>query len=319
MGKQDLVQKIKKLKEEKHALIVAHYYVEDDIQAIADYVGDSYYLSKVCMEQEEQLIIFCGVAFMGESAKILNPEKNIIMPSKEADCPMAHMVTIEKIEQIRSQYEDLAVVCYINSSAEIKAHADVIVTSSNAYHIVSKLKEKNIFFIPDQHLGRYLAPQLPDKNFIFNDGFCHVHTSMTRQALLEEIQKHSKAEVLVHPECASEIVSLADYVGSTAGIIKYATESEQDEFIIATEIGVLYELKKRNPNKQFYTTSSKPVCMDMKQITLEKVYEALKLANSSTMDTEIMSKHKVEYGVQVKENIARKAKHALIKMHELGE
>lgn len=318
MDKQELIQAIKQLKEEKHALIVAHYYVEGEVQEVADYVGDSYYLSKICKEREESLIIFCGVAFMGESAKILNPEKCIIMPNKYSDCPMAHMIEVKKINQIKKKYEDLAVVCYINSSAKIKAYADVIVTSSNAYHIVSKLKEKNIFFIPDEHLGRYLAKQLPDKHFIFNDGFCHVHTSITKKALEEKINEHPLAEVLVHPECPSEIVKSADYVGSTAGIIKYATASEKKEFIICTESGVLHELKKRNPDKQFFTVGEKSVCPNMKRITLQNVYDALKNADD-VMKGNLEVSGSVTKGVQVEENIARKAKHALIRMHELGE
>ena len=179
----NVVNQIKALKEEKNALIVAHYYVDDAVQEIADYVGDSYYLSKICMERAEELIIFCGVRFMGESAKILNPQKRVIMAEKHADCPMAHMIEIQKIKEVRNTYEDLAVVCYINSTAEIKAEADVIVTSANALDIVSKLTERNIFFIPDEYLGRYIANKLPEKNFIFNNGFCHVHTSITTEAL----------------------------------------------------------------------------------------------------------------------------------------
>ena len=226
------------------------------------------------------------------------------MANKRADCPMAHMIEVDKIEEMRAKYEDLAVVCYINSTAEIKAHADVIVTSSNAYHIVSKLKEKNIFFIPDEHLGRYLARKLPEKHFIFNDGFCHVHTSITKSALEEAISKQPEAKVLVHPECPLEIVDMADYVGSTSGIIQYATSSTASKFIICTEMGIAYELKKKNPNKQFYFVGHRQFCPNMKRITLEDIYEALKNADE---------------GVQVEENIARKAKHALMKMHELGE
>ncbi len=310
MNKQKLVEMIRQLKQTKQALIVAHYYVTDEVQDVADYIGDSYYLSKICMQRKEQLIVFCGVAFMGESAKILNPEKCIMMPNEKADCPMAHMIEIEKIQQIRQQYEDLAVVCYINSSAEIKALSDVIVTSANAYHIVNRLKEKNIFFIPDEHLGRYLAKQLPDKHFIFNDGFCHVHTNITQKELEAEMKKHPQAKVLVHPECPQEITQLADYIGSTSDIIRYATESESREFIIATEIGVFHELKKRNPDKTFYTIGKDFICPNMKRITLEDVYETLKSINETTDASK---------GIQVDNQIACSAKQALIRMHELGE
>lgn len=304
MEKQDLIKEITGLKKEKKALIVAHYYVNDEVQAIADFVGDSYYLSKICMQQEEDLIIFCGVKFMGESAKILNMEKSIIMAETSADCPMAHMIESDKIEAVRAQYKDLSVVCYINSTAEIKAYADVIVTSSNAYDIVKKLPQKNIFFIPDEHLGRYIAGKLPEKQFIFNDGFCHVHTSITKENLEKAIKLQPEAEVLVHPECPLEVVELAHYVGSTSGIIHYATQSECNKFIICTEMGILYELKQKNPNKKFYSVGHRQFCPNMKRITLEHVYKALL--------------HE-EGRIEVEENIARKAKHALSKMHELGD
>lgn len=304
MEKEDLIEEITRLKKEKKALIIAHYYVNDEVQAIADFVGDSYYLSKICMKQEETLIIFCGVKFMGESAKILNPEKSIIMAETSADCPMAHMIESDKIEAVRAQYKDLAVVCYINSTAEIKAHADVIVTSSNAYEIVKKLPQRNIFFIPDEHLGRYIASKLPEKHFIFNNGFCHVHTSITKENLEKAMLLQPEAEVLVHPECSLEVVELAHYVGSTSGIISYATQSECNKFIICTEMGILYELKQKNPNKIFYSVGHRQFCPNMKRITLKHVYEAL-------LHEEGM--------IQVEENIVRKAKHALSKMHELGD
>lgn len=300
----DQIEQIKALKKQKKALIVAHYYVDDAVQELADDVGDSYYLSKVCMERPEEIIIFCGVEFMGESAKILNPHKKIIMANAYADCPMAHMVEIERIREIRSQYEDVAVVCYINSTAAIKAEADVIVTSSNALDIVKQLPQKNIFFIPDEHLGRYIADQLPEKHFIFNEGFCHVHTSITIESLKKAISMQPKAEVLVHPECPKAITALADYVGSTSGIIEYATKSAAKQFIIGTEMGILYELKKKNPDKRFYAVGHRQFCPNMKRISLQDVYHAL-----DTLENE----------VRVDSEIARKAKDALVKMHELAK
>ena len=171
----DLQNRIKQLKQEKNAVILAHYYVHDEVQEIADYIGDSFYLSKVATKTDADTIVFCGVSFMGESAKILNPEKTVLMPDETADCPMAHMADIDHIEELRKEYPDLAVVCYINSTAELKCHADVCVTSSNAIRIVKALPNKNIFFIPDENLGRFVAKQVPEKNFIFNDGYCHVH------------------------------------------------------------------------------------------------------------------------------------------------
>lgn len=303
METQDLIRKIKRLKEEKNALIVAHFYVDESIQAIADYVGDSYYLSKVCLERPEQLIIFCGVRFMGESAKIMNPNKKVIMAEPLADCPMAHMIEIEKIEEVRKQTEDLAVVCYINSTAEVKAHADVCVTSSNAYEIVKKLPQKNIFFVPDEHLGRYIAAHLPEKHFIFNDGFCHVHTSITAENVLKAKEMQPKAKILVHPECKEDVVKLADYVGSTAGIINFATKDKSDAFIICTEMGILYKLKEANPNKKFYSVGHRQFCPNMKRINLENLCEALE---------------KEENLVEVDPEISRKAEGALLKMHQLA-
>lgn len=267
----DLLNKIDQLKKEKGAVILAHYYVNDEIQAMADYVGDSYYLSKIAVTVPEKVIVFCGVTFMGESAKILSPEKTIIMPDLLADCPMAHMASVEKIEEIREKYDDLAVVCYINSTAEIKKYVDVCVTSSNAIKIVKALPQKNIYFVPDENLGRYIARQVPEKNFIFNDGFCHVHDEIMKDEVEDAKEAHPKAKVLVHPECTLDVIDLADYVGSTSGIIDYATESEAGEFIICTEIGILYQLKKKNPNKKFYTANSNQVCPNMKRINLEKV------------------------------------------------
>ncbi|MGV8906745.1 MAG: quinolinate synthase NadA [Acetobacterium sp.] len=272
---EDLANKIKRLKKKNDAVILAHYYVNDEVQAIADYVGDSYYLSKMAVTVPEKLIIFCGVTFMGESAKILSPQKTVIMPDMRADCPMAHMASAEKIEEIRGKYQDLAVVCYINSTAEIKTHVDVCVTSSNAIKIIKALPEKNIYFVPDENLGKYIARQVPEKNFIFNDGFCHVHDEIMTDEVEDALAAHPNAKILVHPECPLGVIDLADYVGSTSGIIAYATASEAVEFIICTEIGILYQLKQKNPNKRFYTANSTQVCPNMKRITLAKVGFAL--------------------------------------------
>ena len=178
---ENLKKEIEQLKQEKNAVLLAHYYVDDAVQEIADYVGDSYYLAKVALKESKDVICFAGVNFMGESAKILNPDRTVIMPDQKADCPMAHMVDVEKIEEMRKKYDDLAVVCYINSTAEIKAHSDVCVTSSNALKVVTALPQKNIFFVPDENLGRYIGSKLPEKNFIYNDGFCHVHRSITAE------------------------------------------------------------------------------------------------------------------------------------------
>ena len=213
---------------------------------------------------------------MGESAKILNPGKKVLMPDATADCAMAHMVNLKQLQEIKDRYDDLAVVCYINSTAEVKTHSDVCVTSANAVKIVRKLPNQNIFFIPDGNLGRYVAEQVPEKNVMLNDGYCPIHAAMTREAVLRAKGAHPEAAFLVHPECTRELLEEADYIGSTSGIIQYASESARQEFLIGTEIGVFCELKKRNPEKQFYTLTDQQICWDMKKITLEKVAEVLR-------------------------------------------
>ena len=226
-------EEIEKLKKEKNAVILAHYYVSPEVQELADYVGDSFYLSKTAVGLEEQTIVFCGVSFMGESTKVLNPEKTVLMPDAAADCAMAHMADVETIEKMRRKYEDLAVVCYIAGLA-------------------------------------------PEKNFVYNDGYCPVHEKMQTAEVLKAKAEHPAAEVLTHPECPAEVLEISDYIGSTSGIISYAGKSEAEEFIICTENGVRYELEKQYPDKKFWFTDTEPVCMDMKMITPEKILHVLK-------------------------------------------
>ena len=283
------VEEIQKLKKEKNAVILAHYYVRPEVQEIADYIGDSFYLSKVATKLKEKTIVFCGVSFMGESAKILNPEKTVLMPDMTADCPMAHMADVETIRKMRKEYDDLAVVCYINSTAALKEYSDVCVTSANAVKIVKELPNKNIFFIPDQNLAHYIADQIPEKNFIFNDGFCHVHHNVRKDQILAAREAKPEALILVHPECRPEVTELADYVGSTSGIINYATESDAKEFIISTEMGVFHELQKRNPDKKFYTAGNVQICPNMKKISLDKVIASLENEETQVeMDAELI-------------------------------
>ena len=263
------------LKKEKDAVILAHYYTDDEVQKIADYVGDSYFLSEKAREIEKKVIVMCGVSFMGESVKLLNPNKIVLLPDETADCPMAHMATVKKIQEVRKNYEDVAVVCYVNSTAELKANSDVCVTSANALKIVKNLPNKNIYFIPDKNLAHYISQKVTNKNFIFNDGYCYIHNSVTKEEVEMAKKKYPKAEILVHPECIKEVVEMGDYVGSTSGIIKYATESLNKEFIICTEDGVLYELKEKNPDKKFYLPKENFKCVGMKKITLDKIIKAL--------------------------------------------
>ena len=272
---EEIKQQIAALKKEKDAVILAHYYVDGPVQEIADFVGDSYYLAKKATTVSERVIIFCGVSFMGESAKILNPDKKVVMADETADCPMAHMVDVDRIKEVRQQYSDVAVVCYVNSTAEIKAASDVCVTSSNAIKIVKNLPNHDIFFIPDNNLGRYVAKQLPDRHFIFNDGFCHVHKSIHREDVLKAKEVHPEALVLAHPECTEDTLELADFIGSTSQIIDYVTESPEKVFIICTEMGIFYELMQKNPEKKFYSVGHRQFCPNMKKVRLESVLSAL--------------------------------------------
>ena len=266
---------IEQLKKTKNAVILAHYYAPAEVQEIADYVGDSFYLAKIAKQSNADIIVFCGVAFMGESAKILNPDKKVLMPDLTADCPMAHMVADGIIEEMRRKYDDLAVVCYINSTAELKCKSDVCVTSSNAIKIVKALPNKNIFFIPDKNLGSFVAKQVPEKNIILNDGCCPIHAKITATQLRAEITAHPDALVLTHPECEKEVVELSDFAGSTAEIIDFAKASSYKEFIICTEDGVDYKLVTDNPDKRFYYPNPHPCCADMKLNTLEAVLSVL--------------------------------------------
>lgn len=269
-------KEIEKLKSEKNAVILAHYYAPAEVQEIADFVGDSFYLAKVAKRSTADIIVFCGVSFMGESAKILNPGKKVLMPDLTADCAMAHMVVPHMIEEMRAKYEDLAVVCYINSSAELKCQSDVCVTSSNAVKIVKALPNKNIFFIPDRNLGAYVAKQVPEKNVILNDGFCPVHAKLTAEQVHQAKDSHPDALVLSHPECEGTVLALSDFIGSTAEIISFAKASDADQFIVCTEVGVDCKLISDNPDKRFYFPNPCPCCTDMKQNTLENVLSVLK-------------------------------------------
>ena len=300
----DITEKIKKLKEEKNAVILAHYYVRPEVQEIADYIGDSFYLSKVAVGLKEQTIVFAGVSFMGESAKILNPGKTVLMPDASADCAMAHMADAQIISKMRDTYEDLAVVCYINSTAELKRHSDVCVTSANAVKIVKALPNKNIFFIPDRNLAHHVAEQVPEKNFVYNEGYCPVHEKMQIAEIKEAKRQHPEALILTHPECPEEIRKISDYVGSTSGIIAYAGKSENKEFIICTENGVRYELEKQNPEKRFYFTKTEPVCEDMKTITLEKIHQVLENGDNE---------------IHVDDELRRNSKKPLERMLELAK
>lgn len=268
---------IQRLKSERNAVILAHYYQRPEIQDLADLVGDSLDLSRKAKETKAAVILFCGVWFMAETAKVLSPEKTVLLPELNAGCPMADMVTPDDIRRLREEHPGAAVVCYVNSSAEIKASSDICCTSSNAVAVVESLAEDEIIFVPDQNLGHYVATRIPHKKFILHSGFCPTHHRISPEDVLSARAEHPNAPVLVHPECVPGVVSLADFTGSTAQILDFATKSCETEFVIGTEGGILYRLGKLNPEKQFYLLGgSTTVCPNMKRTSPESVYRSLK-------------------------------------------
>ncbi len=297
-----LNNQILKLKKEKNAIILAHYYQASEIQDIADFVGDSFELSRKAKENAADMIVFCGVRFMAESAKVLSPEKTVLLPVKEAGCPMADMAEVDQILKMKSEHPKAKVITYVNSSVEVKAISDVCCTSSNAIKIVRKIDGHEIIFAPDKNLGSYVQEYVPEKKIILWDGHCCVHNRITADNILMVKEENPDAKVLVHPECKSEVRSLADYVGSTSGIINFARESNNDKFLIVTEEGVLHRLKNENPSKEFLSIRGM-TCKNMKKTELEDVY-------SSLLDR--------KYEIKINEDIRQKAAKALENMLILG-
>lgn len=301
---QKLIREILELKKEKNAVILVHNYQPPEIYEVGDFIGDSFDLSKKAAETNAEKIIFCGVDFMAESAKILNPDKEVFLPAKFAKCPMATMVTAEELEEFKKKYPDAAVVCYINTSAEVKAVSDVCCTSSNAVKVVNALPNDEIIFVPDKNLADYVK-RYTKKKIISWEGFCYVHDSFKKKDVLRAKESHPHAEIVVHPECRREVIRLADYVCSTSKMIDYARKSESQEFLIFTEMGMIFrlqrELQKDFPEKKFY--SPLRFCSQMKSNSLELVKDSL---------------IKESGRVIVPEEIARKAKRALDKMLEIG-
>jgi quinolinate synthase len=304
LTKEQMIAEIEQMKKEQNAVIVAHYYQNDEVQDVADIVGDSYGLSVYCADNVADTIVFCGVGFMAESAKILSPDKTVLIPELRAGCPMADMVTGDDVKLLRRQYPGAAIVCYVNTSAETKAECDVCCTSSNAVKIVRALKEKQIVFLPDKNLGSFVAKQVPEKEVILYDGFCYTHNKIRMDEVDEVMNAHPDAKLAVHPECQSELVERSDFAGSTAQIIEYCSNSVDEKFIIGTEMGILYELKKRNPKKTFYILSPRFVCPNMKYTRLSSVYEALK---------------KRRYEMEVDEDIRIRAIKSLDRMIEITQ
>ena len=272
---QSMIEDINKLRKEKHAVVLAHYYQTGDIQEIADFVGDSFDLSRKARNTGADVIVFCGVRFMAESAKILSPHKTVLLPAPDAGCPMADMVTPEDIRALRARYPKAAVVCYVNSSCEVKAESDVCVTSSNAVKIVKSLQEQQIIFVPDQNLARYVARQVPEKEVIPHSGYCPIHHRLKGEEADAAKALRPGAVLLAHPECRQEVLDRADFIGSTAQILRHAAEAPGKEFIIATEEGVLHELRKQSPDKLFYPLTPNLVCVNMKKTRLQDLRNAL--------------------------------------------
>lgn len=300
---QKLIDEINRLKKEKNAVILVHNYQRPEIYKVADYIGDSYGLSVEASKTNAKMIIFCGVHFMAETAYILNPNKKVILPAINAGCPMADMVTAEQLRDFKKRYPDAAVVSYMNTTAETKAESDIICTSSNAIKVVKSLQQKKVIFVPDKNLASYVA-QHTDKEVIPWNGFCYVHNKFSHEELAKAKQVLGKAKVIAHPECPAEFRALADHVCSTSGMVDYAKNSEAEEFIIGTEVGMIEMLKIECPHKKFYAAPPGSTCVNMKKNNLELVLQALK--NEGPIIT-------------VPEEIRVKAKKALDKMLEVGK
>ncbi len=284
-------EEILRLKEERNAIIVAHLYQDGDIQDIADMVGDSFELSRYCATTDKDVIVFCGVHFMAESAKILSPEKTVLLPAIDAGCPMADMANVEDLRKLKAKYPEAAVVCYVNTTAAIKAECDICCTSSIAEKVVRSVPNKQIIFLPDRNLGQYIAKYIPEKEFIFWPGFCPTHNALSIMHVKEAREAYPNAVLAVHPEAPPEVVDLADFVGSTKQIIDFCTQSDKQEFIIGTEEGILHQLKKRNPDKEFHMLKYRFICPNMKKTSMETLYEALRdMKHEITLDPETINK-----------------------------
>lgn len=287
----ELIEKINKLKKEKNAVILAHCYQNVEIDEVADYIGDSLYLSQMAAKTNADIIIFAGVYFMAQTAKILNPSRKILLPRLESGCRMADMITLDQLREFKSKYPKMPTVCYINSTAEVKSECDICCTSSNAVKIVDSLKADEILFLPDTYLGKWVESQLGNVKVNTYTGFCPTHVQIRPNDVTEARKKYPNALVLAHPECHQSVVAMADYVGSTTGIMKFAAQSDKKEFIIATEKGVVDRLKRDYPEKEFYLIKDSVICPNMKWHTLTDIYNALdREEHEITVDTEIASK-----------------------------
>jgi len=297
-----LLGKIKKLKDDRGAVILAHNYQPGEIQDLADFTGDSLGLSRKAAETDAEVIVFCGVRFMAETAAILSPEKTVLLPDKFAGCPMADMLTAGQLRRLKREHPDALVVCYVNSSAQVKAESDYCCTSANAVEIVSSLPlDRRIIFVPDQHLGRFVAERT-GRGLVLWPGYCHVHVVITEDDIKTARSKYPDAIVMAHPECTEPVKELSDELLSTGQMLKFVARSAAGRFIIATEIGIIHALKKQNPEAEFFPASDRAVCPNMKKITLDKLIGSLE---------------DMQYKIAVPERIRIKAKKALDRMVEI--
>ena len=298
-----LIEEILRLKGERNAVILAHNYQLGEVQDIADFVGDSLELSQKAAQTDAEVIVFCGVHFMAETASILCPDKTVLLPDIHAGCPMADMITAEGLRQKKKEHPGATVVCYVNSSAEVKAESDVCCTSANAVRIVEKLADgREILFVPDQYLGHYVSTKT-GREMILWPGFCPTHLRIKSQDIIRMKQEHPRARVVVHPECRPEVIALADEVLSTGGLCRFAARTEAEEVVVGTELGIIHRLRKENPDKRFIPASEQAVCPRMKLITLENV---------------LWSLEEMAPEVKVPEEIRLRAKAAVDKMLEVG-
>jgi quinolinate synthase len=298
-----IIEKISELKKKHNAVILAHNYQRGEIQDVADFVGDSLGLSQQAAKTDADLIVFCGVHFMAETAALLSPDKTVIMPDEHAGCPMASMITARELKEKKKLYPDARVVCYVNTTAAVKAESDICCTSSNAVKIVSSIPEdEEILFIPDKSLGAYVSSCL-DREMIYWEGYCPTHHRILAEQIVKTKSEHPEAEVVVHPECTPDVIALADHVASTTGILKYVKSSNSREFVIGTEIGILHRMKKENPDKTFLPGTPLSDCPNMKLNTLEKL---------------LWSLEDIQFVVTVPEDIAVKAREAIQRMLDLS-
>ena len=296
-----MIEAIKKLKKEKNALILAHYYAPLEIWEVADAIGDSLELSRKAAEAKEEIIVFCGVRFMAESAKILNPKKKVLLPVSDAGCPMADMIDDEALRALKKEHPEAKVICYVNSSALVKAESDICCTSAGALKVAASLDAKEIIFVPDKNLGAYVASHFPEKTFHFIDGYCPIHNSCTAEDLERAKALHPTAQVAAHPECGKGTAEIADFVGSTTGILKFCRESAAEEFIIGTEIEIVRALQKEFPTKKFYEAKEDFVCKDMKKNTLKTLLFALENETEEiTLPEETLKKAKASLENMIK-------------------